>query len=223
MSAGKINKSSVAVTHNYQNMGCAFGRPKKERPKIWFSVQLTSLTRTPHHHQCIPELTHSEVLPSHFVPFRQTAPSSKETQPKQCPLTLELKGHCLNTKENTDLWKLLYSRSYSLIILTQQDGEAWVLCFQLRAENLPPENLLGPPTLDHPFCVFHGDWAHLLHWWQDRWLVQYLLMVPSCLTWCLTNDKCSIHWCCVNEWIYQDTNQNVFFLLIFLLFSDNSL
>ena len=222
MFTGKINKSFVAVTHNYQNMGCStFGRTKKERPKIWFSVQLISLTLTLYLHQCIPELTHSEVLPSHLVPFRQTAPSSKETQPKQYPLTLELKGQCLKHKRK---YRSMEIALLEILLTDHLDSARWWGPRPLLSveTSLPPENLLGPPTLDHPFCVFHGNWAHLLCWWQDRWLVQYLLVVLSCLTWCLTNDKCSIH-CCVNEWIYQDTNQNAFFLLIFLLFGDNLL
>lgn len=83
-----------------------------------------------------------------------------------------------------------------------------------------------------PFCVFSGDesWPTLLHIslqmvpLQDQGLVHHQLVFLPCLTWCLTNDSCSLYCCWVNEWIYQDTGQNPFFSThFFFLLSDDLL
>lgn len=215
MSAGKINISFVAVTHNYWNMGCAFSEPKKEEDKnlIFSPTHLLTLPPPPwsmHSWTHIPKV----LLPILSHLDRQLP---HQRRLKQCPLTLELKitqekiqifGNC-STQDPThwSSWLSKMVRPKSI--------------FRLRYHFLT-ENLLGPPTESSLLCSL-------------KWLSSSVTLMARSRACPVSANGSLLHNMVLNKWqvlntlllwmsgFIWNTNQNTFLSTHFLLFSDNSL
>lgn len=224
-----MNHLQLSLTLN-QNVGCVLGR-SKERQKIWFLVQLTFLTL----------LTFIVTFwlykawnsPFPYPPNLETNSSKSKTGPIQTGSSYTRVGKSAPEKMQIHGTQDLAHRSLGL----GKVWEAWLSPAHPSAlswDITSSPKLIGPPKLDSaPFVCLLVVWTQPYHctyhsWWlcsitRQEWWLDHTCQCLSHTQQCLADDSYSAY--CL-EWMgeyIKKVIKNAFFLLIFLLFSNDFL